>query len=215
MQKIKIAIADDHQMFREGIKALLEKEKNISVCGDASNEEELIKILEHEVPDVVLMDIDMGQTSGIDLTKKIKSLHPDINVLAVSMHGDSTYVVKMMDAGAGGYILKNAGKEEMLKAIGCIAEGATYLSKEVSKVLLESLSKPQKLKSNKNQISLTRREVEVLKLIAQEYSNAEIAEQLFISVRTVDTHRRNLIEKLGAKNTAGLVKYAFKNNLIE
>lgn len=210
--KIKILIADDHKMFREGIKALLQKEKMIEVCGDADNEQDILSLIKLSRPDVVLMDIDMGTTSGINLTEKIKAYDGSINVLAVSMHGDKEYVVKMLEAGAVGYILKNAGKEEMLRAIKCVAVGDTYLSGEVSKNLM--FGRIEKSKAEKS-ISLTKREIEILKLIAQEFSNNEIASQLFVSVRTVDTHRRNLMEKLAVKNTAGLVKYAFRNKLVE
>lgn len=210
--KINIAIADDHKMFREGIKALLQKEKMIEVCGDADNEKDILEIVKTFQPDVVLMDIDMGATNGIDLTKKIKLLDERVNVLAVSMHGDKEYVVKMLEVGAVGYILKNAGKEEMMRAIKCVAVGDTYLSKEVSRCLMYGRTVNSKSESI---VSLTKREIEVLKLIAQEYSNNEIAKQLFVSVRTIDTHRRNLMEKLAVKNTAGLVKYAFRNKLVE
>ncbi|MDE5421076.1 response regulator transcription factor [Ancylomarina sp. DW003] len=210
--KIKVIIADDHKMFRDGLKALLSKEKLIDVCGDSDNEIEIMNLIKEKSPEVVLMDIDMGETNGIDLTRRIKSHYSGINVLAISMHGDQEYVIKMLEAGAMGYILKNSGKEEVLTAIKSIANGETYLSQEVSKCLM--LNAIQKSKPSTD-IPLTKREVEVLQLISQEFSNAEIANKLFVSTRTIDTHRRNLMEKLAVKNTAGLVKYAFRNKLIE
>jgi DNA-binding NarL/FixJ family response regulator len=216
MQKIKIIIVDDHKMFRDGIRALLEKEKNIEVVADAKDANELIGILKSLTPDVILMDIDMGETNGIDATVEVKKSYPDINILALSMHGEHNYILKMLEAGATGYILKNAGKEEMLTAIISVASGDSYFSKEVSSLLIEYLNKPQiNIKSTDKEIPLTNREIEILKLIAQEYSNSEIAEELFISIRTVDTHRRNLIQKLGMKNTAGLVKFAIRKGLVE
>ena len=216
MQKIKIIIVDDHKMFRDGIRALLEKEKNMEVVADAKDANELISILKNTVPDIILMDIDMGETNGIDATIEVKKNYPDVNILALSMHGEHNYILKMLEAGATGYILKNAGKEEMLTAIISVASGNSYFSREVSSRLIEYLNKPQvNIKNTDKNIPLTNREIEILKLIAQEYSNSEIAEELFISIRTVDTHRRNLIEKLGVKNTAGLVRFAIRKGLVD
>lgn len=215
---LRLLIADDHKMFRDGLVAILNKEPDIEVVGDGGSEKEINEILnDHEV-DVILMDIDMGESNGIDLTEKVTKKYTSTHVLALSMHGEKNYIMKMMEAGAKGYILKNAGKEEMLTAIKTVAEGNTYLSSQVSSKLFEQLSnpKPQKGQVNKDgTIPLTDRETEVLKLIAEEYSNPEIAEKLFISIRTVDTHRRNLLEKLQAKNTAGLVKHAIKLGLLD
>jgi DNA-binding NarL/FixJ family response regulator len=215
MDKIRVLIADDHQIFRDGIRALLDKEKYIIVVGDVATTGEVMDFLEKNEADVVLMDIDMGKTDGIDATFILKKKYPEVNVLALSMYGEHNYILKMIEAGANGYILKNAGKDELITAINSVAAGGSYFSREVSQRLFENINKLHKTTSGKSEIPLTNREIEILKLIAQEYSNAEIADKLFISIRTVDTHRRNLIEKLGVKNTAGLVKYAFKTGLIE
>lgn len=218
MQKITILIADDHKIFRQGLTELLNKEQNMMVIGDAGEGKDVIEFLRLQKVDVVLMDIDMGEgeTSGIELTSEIIKLYPETKVLALSMHGDKNYIVKMLEAGATGYILKNAGKEEMINAIQTVANGNTYFSSLVSAKLLEQIINPTNSKKSKPKgTPLTDREIEVLKLIADEYSNPEIAEKLFISVRTVDTHRRNLLDKLGVKNTAGLVKYAFQKGLLD
>lgn len=215
MNEIKLIIADDHRIFREGLAELLKKENDMDVLALVGNGEELTTALSKAIPNVILMDIDMGETSGIELTKKVKMNHPDIKVLALSMHGDKNYIVKMLESGASGYILKNASKEEMLNAIDTVASGNTYFSSQVSAKLLEHLTNPQASKKKQStETPLTDREIEVLKLIADEYSNPEIAEKLFISVR-VDTHRRNLLDKLGVKNTAGLVKYAIQKGLLD
>ena len=214
MKSINLVIADDHKIFRDGIKALLEKEKDIEVLAEAESGNEVMEKLDKQQVNVILMDIDMAETNGIETTRKIKEKYSSVNILVLSMHGEQNYIVKMLEAGAIGYILKNTGKDEMLTAIKSVAQGDSYFSKEVSARLIEHLNRPAQSAKTDN-IPLTTREVEVLKLIAQEYSNPEIAEKLFISIRTVDTHRRNLLDKLGVKNTAGLVKYALKTGLIE
>lgn len=216
MRKINILIVDDHKMFREGVTELLKKEDTIEVVGDTGSDTEVWQFLKEKTINVILMDIDMGDISGITLTASIKQDYPDVKILALSMHGDKNYIVKMLEAGALGYILKNAGKEEMLNAIHTVANGNTYFSSQVSTKLLEHISKPSSdIKHKMEGTILTDRELEVLKMIAEEYSNPEIAERLFISIRTVDTHRRNLLDKIGAKNTAGLVKYAIQKGLLD
>lgn len=216
MEKINLLIADDHKIFREGLAELLKKEKEIKVMGLVGNGSEVKDALNTNEINVVLMDITMGETNGIELTAEVKNIYPDLKVLALSMHEEKNYIVKMLEAGASGYILKNAGKEEMLNAIHTVANGNTYFSSQVSAKLLEHLTNPGAAKKQGHEgTPLSDREVEVLKLIANEYSNPEIAEKLFISVRTVDTHRRNLLDKIGAKNTAGLVKYTLQNNMLD
>lgn len=214
MTKVNIVIADDHKMFREGLKELLAKEDKLNIITDAGSAKEIKEALNTDQVDLILMDIDMGSENGIDITRELKSEYPNLKVLAVSMHEDKNYIVKMMEAGANGYILKNAGKEEMMNAIQTVANGNTYLSNQVSTKLMEHIISPGKKVGNAGSIPLTDREMEVLQLIAEEMSNVEIAEKLFISVRTVDTHRRNLLDKLGVKNTVGLIKYAIKHDLL-
>lgn len=214
MTQINVLIADDHKIIRDGIKSLLSREKNINVVAEASNGEETINMAIEHMVDVIIMDIDMGKPNGIETTRIIKQKHPDINILILSMLGLHDFIIQALEAGATGYILKNAGKDELLTAIKSVARGDSYFSKEASASLIEQLHRPKLSKRNIANIPLSLRETEVLKLIAQEFSNPEIANKLFISIRTVDTHRRNLLEKLGVKNTAGLVKYAIKKGLI-
>jgi DNA-binding NarL/FixJ family response regulator len=218
MGLIKILIADDHKMFREGIRSLLEKEPNIEIVGGAENGQEALDFLKDHEVNVVLMDIDMDGMNGLVATQKIKVQFPETKVLVLSMHSETSYIVSMLDAGATGYILKNAGRDEMIRAIQVVAEGNTYYSNQVSNKIIEQLTAKKKVKKTASSIEdmpLTDRELEVLQLISQEYSNPEIAEKLFISIRTVDTHRRNLLDKIGVKNTAGLVKYALKKGLVD
>ena len=216
MDKIKILIADDHKIIRVGLRGILEREVDIEVIGEAENGNEVLDILTKTVTEVVLMDIDMGRSSGIETTQKVKTSHPDIHILALTMHEEQDHIIRMLEAGASGYLLKNTGREELLAAIHAVIKGDSYFSNTVSATLLKALTnlkgKPS-VKSD-NGTPLSDREIEVLRLIAQEHSNGEIAEKLFISIRTVDTHRRNILEKLQVKNTAGLVKYAIEKAFI-
>jgi DNA-binding NarL/FixJ family response regulator len=217
MENIKVIIVDDHKIFRQGIKALLQEEKGISLIEEAGNRHELMALLNRKAYNLLILDVNLGQESGIDLAAEVKSIYPSVNILALSMHFEKDYIIRMLESGATGYILKNTGREELITAIYTVAKGDTYLGKEVSESLIEHIQFPDRPDKTKEviPIPLTPREIEVLKLIAQEFTNSEIAEKLFISIRTVDTHRRNLLEKLGLKNTAGLVKYAIRQGLIE
>jgi DNA-binding NarL/FixJ family response regulator len=212
---MKVAIIDDHKMFRQGVEAMLEDHDGVSLSWGAKNSEEAMAKLNMEVPDVILMDITLGDESGITLTKTILQSHPDIKILALSMHKEDNYIVNLLEVGAKGYLLKDAGSDEMVMAIKKVYKGDTYYSSHVTNVLMKHLTQGTKPSETGDQVKLTKRELEILKLIAEEYSNPEIAEQLFISIRTVDTHRRNLLDKLQAKNTAGLVKYAMKHGLVD
>ena len=212
---MKVAIIDDHKMFRQGVEAMLNDHEDVSLAWGASNSQEALDSLEVISPDVILMDISLGSESGITLTKKILESHPAMKILGLSMHKEDNYIVNLLEVGAKGYLLKDAGSDEMITAIKKVYNGDTYYSSHVTDVLMKHLSKGTKPSQTGDQIKLTNRELEVLKLIAEEYSNPEIANQLFISIRTVDTHRRNLLDKLKAKNTAGLVKYAMKHGIVD
>jgi len=214
MNKIKVLIADDHKIIRVGLRGLIELSKDIEVVAEAENGTQVIELVKKVEVDVVLMDIDMGHTSGIETTQKLKKEHPEINVLGLTMHEEQEYIVEMLEAGASGYLLKNTGMDELLTAIRTAAKGDSYFSHQVSTTLLQAITQKKTFPTFKNHNGpLTEREIEVLQLIAREFSNGEIAEKLFISIRTVDTHRRNLLEKLQVKNTAGLVKYAMEKGL--
>lgn len=210
---IRVIVADDHKVFRDGIESILEDVDNIEVIGQAEDGREVLEKLKSVEPDVILMDISMGGANGIETTELVKKAYPQIHVLALSMHDETDYIIKMLDAGASGYLLKDAGSDEMIKAIKTVAKGEKYYGQQVSAALIEHMTAAGKKKEKRSNIPLTNRETEVLQLITNEFTNPEIAEKLFISIRTVDTHRRNLLEKLGVKNTAGLVKYALKNGL--
>jgi DNA-binding NarL/FixJ family response regulator len=215
MDRIKILLADDHKIFREGVRSILEKEKDMEVVGEASNGAEVLKLIEQVKTDVLVLDIDIGSPNGIEITALINEKHPEIKILILSMMGLHDFVIKALEKGAIGFLLKNTGKDEVLTAIRSVSKGDSYFSREVSAILIEQLQKPASSRKKHTEIPISPRELEVLKLIAQEFSNAEIAEKLYISIRTVDTHRRNLLEKLGVKNTAGLVKFAIQKGLVD
>jgi len=215
MDRIKILLADDHKIFREGVRSILEKENDMEVVGEASNGKEVLELIEQVKTDVLVLDIDIGSPNGIEITALISEKHPLTKILILSMMGLHDFVIQALEKGAIGFLLKNTGKDEVLTAIRSVSKGDSYFSREVSAILIEQLQKPGYSRKKNTEIPISPREVEVLKLIAQEFSNAEIAEKLYISIRTVDTHRRNLLEKLGVKNTAGLVKFAIQKGLVD
>ena len=212
MNEIKILLVDDHKLIRDGIKSIINTTTNIKVIDECDNGREAIKYLEKNPNDVnvVLMDISMPEMNGIDATGIIKKLHSDINILALTMHSEEAYIMKMIKAGALGYILKNSSRDNLINAIKTVYQKEKYYSNEVSLKLINLLLSEDKTPDP----SLSERETEVLKLITEGNTNREIAKELFISNRTVESHRRNIIKKLNLKNTAELVSYALNNGLI-
>jgi two-component system, NarL family, nitrate/nitrite response regulator NarL len=210
---IKVIIADDHQMFIDGIKALLRNEKDIKLVGEALSGDEVMALLAKEATDLVLLDVNMPVMDGIEATMKIRVAYPDVKILMLTMYNKHEFISGLINAGASGYILKNTGRKELIEAIKTVHAGKTYYSEEVTDTILQHFSKTpaeQKIEA----VQLTEREKEVLKLIALEYTTPEIADKLFISTNTVETHRKNLMSKLKAKNIAGLVKFALQTGLI-
>lgn len=212
IKKIKILIADDHQMFIDGLKALLQPEKNLEVIAQALRGDEAFEILCNENIDLLITDISMPGITGIELTKKVKEKFPDVPVLVLSMYNDREIVSEILLAEADGYILKNTSKQELLNAIYKLADHGTYYSNEILSIMLEKVKKEKKQENEINLLSP--REVEIIKLIMQEYSSEQIAEKLSIRKSTVDTHRKNIFEKSQIKTLVGLCKFAFRNHLI-
>jgi DNA-binding NarL/FixJ family response regulator len=203
--KTSIFIVDDHYLVVEGIRSLLQHEKNLEWMGHAMNAASCLDYLKRYQPDVILMDVNLPDKSGTELCKEVKKLYPSVFILGLSTFNQQAVVRNMMDNGASGYVLKNATKEELLEAIDMIINGETYFSQEV----VHSLNEPQP-----RQPVITRREKEVLQLIAEGLTNTEIADKLFISVPTVNTHRKSIIEKFEVKNTASLIGKAIKTGII-
>lgn len=213
---IKVAIADDHKLFREGLRFLMDQMDNLEVVFEASNGRELLDNIESHQPDVLLLDLDMPEVDGLEALKQLRPKYPDLGIIILTMHSDSKMVAYLMELGANSYLLKDTSPEEFKKAIANVVEEGFYFNKMVSQAMLVGLQGQSKKKpSLGHNEALTSRELEVLELICQEFTAKEIADKLFISHRTVEGHRKNLIEKLGVKNTAGLIVKAIKEGVIE
>ncbi|MFI5212096.1 MAG: response regulator, partial [Ignavibacteria bacterium] len=208
MKTTKILIVDDHEVVRDGLKNILTSLENITIAGEAGNGEDAVKMYSSLKPDLVIMDISMPGMNGIEATKIIKEKDPDARILILTMHDNQEYLNQIIRSGAKGFILKNTDKDELLEAVKTVSGGDNFFSKDISKLIIDNYIRTAK-ETEKNdgykEVPLTKREIEILKLIASGYSNQEIANILYISYNTVDTHRKNIMHKLSIKNTAGLV----------
>jgi len=202
---ISVFIVDDHYMVIEGIRSLLQNEKEVVWLGHATNAVSCLSFLQRYQPDVILMDINLPDKSGIDLCKEVKETYPSVFIIGLSTFNQQSYIEKMMQHGASGYVLKNASRAELLEAITTVVKRKNYLSHEAA-LVLRTKAVPE--------IVLTRREKEVLELIAEGLTNNEIAEKLYISITTVDTHRKNLLSKFDCRNVASLVRKASQMQLL-
>ena len=212
MKKIKVFLVDDHKLFRNGLSLLLEGEKDIIVCGEAENGKQFCDAIQKEVPDIVLMDIEMPEMDGFETTELICGKYPDLKVIALTMFGEEQYYLKMIEAGAKGFLLKNSDIEEVIKAIKTVYEGGTYFNQEILYNMVKNIKEVRKEAGP--QIQLSVREQEILDLICKGLSNTEIASELNISKRTVEKHRSNILTKTQTYNTASLVMFAVENKLI-
>lgn len=213
MNTTKIIIADDHTMFLEGITSLLNNVSEIEIVGKAVNGKEVLLLLEKTKTDIIVLDISMPEMDGIEVTKIIKKKYSNLKILILSTHSNSQMIAKLIRIGIDGYLLKNAEKDELLYAIQKINLGETYFSKEVA--IIHNKYETNFKQNLATTTELSNREKEILILIAKQYTAAEIAEKTFISLNTVNTHKRNLLSKLNVKNTAGLVKYAIELGLLD
>jgi len=210
---MNILIVDDHKIVRDGVKLYAESHPDVKKIDEAINgKEALIFVSKNEV-DLVLMDINMDNLNGIETSAQIMKEHPEIKIIALTMHNDYHHIKSMMDAGARGYLLKSCNQKEMIQAIDTVMTDEIYYSPEVAQTVMNNMAK--KKKSDASAIPITPRELDILRLIMDDKSNQEIADTLFISIRTVEVHKRNLMEKTGAKSSAGLVLYAVKNRIFD
>lgn len=214
---MKLLVADDHRLFIEGLRFVLKEELHFDIAGYAVNGKEAIEKCNKESFDVVLMDINMPVIDGIQAAQQIKALHPEIKIIMVSMLSDLPTINKALNAGANGFILKNTGSEDLLKAIKAVCKNEIYIAESLAHFFTRDTDNSLKTKKEYIQFSeniITPREQSVLKLIVEGYTNQQIADTLFISVKTADTHRKNMLAKLNLTNTASLVKFAIENKLI-
>lgn len=215
---IKVAIADDHKIFRSGVINTLTPYANINVVFEAEDGEHLLEIMQEQQCDVILMDLKMPKMDGIQATIKVKEKYPQVKVIILTMYEDDNFIVHLVENGANAYLLKNSEPEEIYEAICTTFDKGFYFNENVNLALLKKVlhkNKQQFKPTFKNEVQLSDRELEVLKLICNEFTTQEISEQIFLSPRTVEGLRQKLLEKLNVKNTVGLVLYAFRNGLIE
>ncbi len=210
---IKIAIADDHKLFREGLVNLLSEAKDVEVIAQASNGAEAIEVAVKFRPDIFIMDITMPVKNGIEATAAIAIEAPDVKVIAISMHSEKSFIKGMLDVGAMGFLLKSCNYNQVLEAIQTVMSGKKYLDGEVTDALINDFVGNAPRQNNADDL-LSKREMEILKLYAEGKSSQEISELLFISVKTVGTHKQNVLEKLNLSSTTDMVKYALKNGII-
>ncbi len=213
---IRVLIAEDHLMVRAGIRALLEKAGDIHVLGEASNGQEAAELVEKLSPDVLIMDIMMPRLNGIQAAENIRKSNPATRILLLSMYSDQALIYQALQSGVKGYVLKSSVSDELLQAVRTVAAGNTYLSSQVSEIVVETAAQAHALGQDREPLSnLSPREKEILQLIAEEHTSGEIARLLFISEKTVEKHRASLMEKLGVRNLAGLVRIAVKYRLVD
>ena len=206
--KISVAIVDDHQLFRNGLKFIIENEDDMEVVIEASNGKQFLHYLQNLKPEVVLMDINMPEMDGVETTQRALEIYPDLQIIVLSMYDDMEYYNTMIDLGVKGFILKDIDNDELADALRKVNNGGSYFSQELLLRLIKN-------KPTADGIDLTRREKEVLELICKGYSNMQISEELFISQRTVERHRSSLLFKTNSKNSVSLVVFAIKNNLVK
>ncbi len=213
MNPYKVLLADDHKIVRDGIKALLEDEDQFQIVAEAGHGKEAIALCKEHPVDIAIIDLNMPEMDGLKTIKFLRKEYPDLKILALSMLNQHDTIKESVESGVNGYLLKSSSSEELITALSTIMDGGHYFCEESTKTIMEGLSGVSHRKNIAIE-EITPREKQVLRLICQELTNAEIAEKLHISIRTVDSHRQNLLQKTGAKNTAGLVKFAFRAGLV-
>jgi NarL family two-component system response regulator LiaR len=218
MKKTRILIADDHSLVRSGLKMLFRSSADFAVVAEASDGDEAIELTGKHKPDIAILDISMPGVNGIEAAAIIRKKHPETRVLILTIHHDEEYVYQMVRVGANGYVLKDAGKKELFAAVRAVEAGDRFFSPGISKLMIDQFikrAKSQEVSDASTKSVLTNRETEILRYIAEGFSNPEIARKLFLSVRTVDTHRTNMMFKLDIHDTAGLVRYAIEKGIVK
>lgn len=209
----KVLLVDDHKIMREGISALLRKYSEFDVVGQAADGRQALEMVSQLKPDIVIMDVGMPNLNGVDATKQLLSINPDLKVMALSTHSDGAVVAKMVKAGAAGYMLKESAFEELIEGLTTLQDGKTFLCSKISKIVFSEYVGMITNSKAMNGDGLTNREREVLQLVAEGHTTKEIADILKLSTKTIDSHREHIMEKLGIRNIAGLTKYAIREGL--
>jgi len=214
-KQIKIILADDHEIFRDGFKSMLRKQPSIEMIGEAANGDELVKLTRQLLPDVVVTDIKMPKMDGLEAAKIIAREFPRIGIIALSMIDEETLIIDMLEAGAKGYLLKNAHKTEIIEAIKAVKDHHVYYCDGTSAKLTKMIAKSDKIPFNRKapKPELSQKEIDVIQLVCEEMTNKEIADRLNLSIRTIEGYRDRILEKIGAKNSAGIVVFAIRNKI--
>lgn len=215
MDKIKILIADDHQMILDGLRLLLSQEDGFEVIGEALNGEEVIeKTKRAQELDIIVLDINMPEKDGIEVTKELKATFPEIKILIVTMYNRPEFIKNLMETGVDGYILKNSGKDELIRAVKSLSKGEPYYGKEITKTIMKSYQK-NRIFDSPLEIEISEREKDIIRLIADGLSTAEIGEKLFLSPHTINSHRKNILNKLNVKNSAGVIRFGIQTGIVK
>jgi DNA-binding NarL/FixJ family response regulator len=210
---IRVLLADDHQMLRDALRSMLESDGHLEVVGEAGDGRAAVKMARTLAPDIVVMDITMPDLNGVEATHQIKAENPAVKVIALSRHSDRRYVLRMLEAGASGYVLKAAAYDELRRAIQVVSQGKSYLSPDITGIVVDAHVRPASEPDASIDAALGPREREIVQLLAEGYTSPEIGQRLHISARTVETHRRNIMKKLGLHSVAELTKYAIREGL--
>ena len=211
-QPIRIAIADDYPMFREGMRLMLEKTKELEIIGEACDGKELLELVRKQKPDIVITDIEMPVMNGIEATRELKKEFPDLPIMALTMYGDEHLIVDMLESGASGYLLKSTTKEELIEGVKTVLEGQSYFCNATSLRLTKIIAKSKVLPAKKK-AEFSEKETEIIKLICEQFASKEIADRTSLAFRTVEKYRHNIMEKTGARNLAGIVIYAIREGI--
>jgi DNA-binding NarL/FixJ family response regulator len=213
-ESFTVFIVDDHILFRDGLKYVIEKLPDFTVTGEANNGKQFLEMLNHDKPDLVLMDISMPVMSGIEASEKAIQLYPDLKIIILSMYEDQQYYNKMISCGVKGFVLKESGKKELENALTEVIHGRNYFSQELLCKIITSFNKNSVIINTHKVLEFTQREVEIIQHLCQGLSNSEIAKKLFLSPKTVEGHKSKLLKKTFTKNTAGLIMFAIKNGIV-
>ncbi|MGZ4037828.1 MAG: response regulator, partial [Bacteroidia bacterium] len=212
--KINVAVVDDQHLFRQGMVSLLKEFRELNVMMEASNGRELMMQLQHQMPDVILLDLEMPVMDGIETTELLKSKYPALKIIILTMHNEEEMIVHLIEKGVHGFLPKNEDIEIVIDAIYAVRESGYFFNEHVSKAMIKGLMSSKKIKPAFNPVKLIDKEIEVVKLICREFTNKEIADRLSLSSRTIDGYRERILKKIGAKNTVGIVMYAIKHGII-